>query len=121
MEESVEDPSGVTASSNWFEPVGAGYGGRDDGTEQGRSARPSRKEERTRVHHHDSDHHHPRAARAVPDQASRLEPGPQEPETSEAKASKAATYRSMCSCSWAIERVHSSSTPGVMKMPWFMW
>jgi len=26
MEESVEDPSGVTASSNWFEPVGAGYG-----------------------------------------------------------------------------------------------
>src|SRR3954468_431946 len=73
MEESVEDPSGVTAGSNWFEPVGAGYGGGTTG--RNRTFRPpTRKEERTRVHHHDSDHHHPRAARAVPDQASRLEP-----------------------------------------------
>ena len=27
----------------------------------------------------------------------------------------------MCCWSWAIESVHSSSTPGVMKIPWFMW
>ena len=26
-----------------------------------------------------------------------------------------------CSSVWAIDSVHSSSTPGVMKMPWFMW
>ena len=41
--------------------------------------------------------------------------------TSRANASKARGSAPGRSSVWAIESVHSSSTPGVMKMPWFMW
>jgi hypothetical protein len=41
--------------------------------------------------------------------------------TSRANASRASANVFRSASLWAIESVHSSSTPGVMKTPWFMW